>query len=107
MVNRRRPSRETPLGPGAKKDGCFRRLCTTKEKVNPDGVVPVSSTERPVTPWKLKPGYKQQMNLWLYVISEKQIISYYCGKKNNRQVKKICLKCLMVTIYVTRLLREL
>ena len=21
-----RPSRETPLGPGAKKDGCFRRL---------------------------------------------------------------------------------
>ena len=25
-VNRRRPSRETPLGPGAKKDGCFRRL---------------------------------------------------------------------------------
>ena len=25
-VNRRRPSCETPLGPGAKKDGCFRRL---------------------------------------------------------------------------------
>ena len=25
-VNRRRPSRETPLGPGAKKDRCFRRL---------------------------------------------------------------------------------
>ena len=25
-VNRRRPSYETPLGPGAKKDGCFRRL---------------------------------------------------------------------------------
>ena len=25
-VNRRRPSRETPLRPGAKKDGCFRRL---------------------------------------------------------------------------------
>ena len=25
-VNRRRPSRETPIGPGAKKDGCFRRL---------------------------------------------------------------------------------
>ena len=25
-VNRRRPSRETPLGPGAKKDGCLRRL---------------------------------------------------------------------------------
>ena len=25
-VNRRRPSRETPLGPGAKKHGCFRRL---------------------------------------------------------------------------------
>ena len=25
-VNRRRPSRETPLGPEAKKDGCFRRL---------------------------------------------------------------------------------
>ena len=25
-VNRRRPSRETPPGPGAKKDGCFRRL---------------------------------------------------------------------------------
>ena len=25
-VNRRRPSRETPLGPGAKKDGCFHRL---------------------------------------------------------------------------------
>ena len=25
-VNRRRPSRETPLGPGAKKDGYFRRL---------------------------------------------------------------------------------
>ena len=25
-VNRRRPSRETPLGPGAKKNGCFRRL---------------------------------------------------------------------------------
>ena len=24
-VNRRRPSWETPLGPGAKKDGCFRR----------------------------------------------------------------------------------
>ena len=28
-VNRRRPSRETPLGPGAKKDGCFRRLLFT------------------------------------------------------------------------------
>ena len=27
-VNRRRPSRETPLGPGAKKDGCSRRLAT-------------------------------------------------------------------------------
>ena len=25
-VNRRRPSCETPLGSGAKKDGCFRRL---------------------------------------------------------------------------------
>ena len=25
-VNRRRPSRESPLGPRAKKDGCFRRL---------------------------------------------------------------------------------
>ena len=25
-VNRIRPSRETPLGLGAKKDGCFRRL---------------------------------------------------------------------------------
>ena len=25
-VNRRRPSCETPLGPGAKKDGCFSRL---------------------------------------------------------------------------------
>ena len=25
-VNCRRPSRETPLGPGVKKDGCFRRL---------------------------------------------------------------------------------
>ena len=25
-VNRRRPSRETPLGPKAKKDGCFHRL---------------------------------------------------------------------------------
>ena len=25
-VNRRRPSRETPLGPGTKKDGCDRRL---------------------------------------------------------------------------------
>ena len=25
-VNRRRPSRETPLGPGGKKGGCFRRL---------------------------------------------------------------------------------
>ena len=25
-VNRRRPSRETSLGPGAKKEGCFRRL---------------------------------------------------------------------------------
>ena len=29
-VNRRRPSRETPLGPGAKKDGCFRRLRQTR-----------------------------------------------------------------------------
>ena len=26
MNRRRQPSRETPLGPGAKKDGCFRRL---------------------------------------------------------------------------------
>ena len=26
-----RPSRETPLGPGAKKDGCFRRLMTCQE----------------------------------------------------------------------------
>ena len=25
-VNRRRPSRKTPLGPGAKKDGCFHRV---------------------------------------------------------------------------------
>ena len=25
-MNRRRRSRETPLGPGGKKDGCFRRL---------------------------------------------------------------------------------
>ena len=30
-VNRRRPSRETPLGPGAKKDGCFRRLVVNGE----------------------------------------------------------------------------
>ena len=30
-VNRRRPSRETPLGPGAKKDGCFRRLTSHKQ----------------------------------------------------------------------------
>ena len=28
-VNRRRPSRETPLGLGAKKGGCFRRLLAT------------------------------------------------------------------------------
>ena len=27
-VSREGPSRETPLGPGAKKDGCFRRLHT-------------------------------------------------------------------------------
>ena len=27
-VNRRRPSCETPLGPGEKKDGCFCRLIT-------------------------------------------------------------------------------
>ena len=33
-VNRRRPSRETPLGPGAKKDGCFRRLV-----VQPDAIL--------------------------------------------------------------------
>ena len=32
-VNRRRPSRETPLGPGATKDGCFRRLGYTKKFV--------------------------------------------------------------------------
>ena len=29
-VNRRRPSCETPLGSGAKKDGCFRRLAKFK-----------------------------------------------------------------------------
>ena len=29
-VNRRRPSHETPLGPGAKKDGCFHRLVFDK-----------------------------------------------------------------------------
>ena len=29
-VNRRRPSCETPLGPGAKKDGCFHRLYYTQ-----------------------------------------------------------------------------
>ena len=33
-VNRRRPSRETPLGPGAKKDGCFRRLWITRQRVS-------------------------------------------------------------------------
>ena len=33
-VNRRRPSRETPLGPGAKKDSCFRRLCKCRQKCN-------------------------------------------------------------------------
>ena len=32
-VNRRRPSRETPLGPGAKKDGCFRRLRRDRQAV--------------------------------------------------------------------------
>ena len=26
VVNRRHPSHETPFGPGAKKDSCFRRL---------------------------------------------------------------------------------
>ena len=31
-VNRRRPSRETPLGPGAKKDSCFRRLVTVRHR---------------------------------------------------------------------------
>ena len=36
-VNRRRPSRETPLGPGAKKDGCFRRLCLVRPQVFPFG----------------------------------------------------------------------
>ena len=36
-VNRRRPSRETPLGPGAKKDGCFRRLGGMKEEKFPKG----------------------------------------------------------------------
>ena len=30
-VNRRRPSRETPLGPGVKKDGCFCSL-TSREQ---------------------------------------------------------------------------
>ena len=29
-VNRRRPSRETPLGPGAKKDGCFHGLTVSE-----------------------------------------------------------------------------
>ena len=32
-VNRSRPSRETPLGPGAKKGGCFRRLTKQMQKV--------------------------------------------------------------------------
>ena len=37
-VNRRRPSCETPLGPGAKKDGCFHRLllCVTPHKLSFD-----------------------------------------------------------------------
>ena len=29
-VNRRRPSRETPLGPGVKKDGCLPKLRQTR-----------------------------------------------------------------------------
>ena len=33
-VNRRRPSCETPLGPGAKKDGCFRRLVRLRQPSN-------------------------------------------------------------------------
>ena len=32
-LNRRRPSRETPLGPGTKKDGCFRRLRRDRQAV--------------------------------------------------------------------------
>ena len=34
-VNRRRPSRETPLGPGAEKDGCFRRLRLLRSRWTP------------------------------------------------------------------------
>ena len=37
-VNRRRPSRETPLGPGAKKDGFFRRL----HHMHPTKMVPIA-----------------------------------------------------------------
>ena len=33
VVNRRRPSRETSLGPGVKKDGCFRRLSLFKRLI--------------------------------------------------------------------------
>ena len=36
-VNRRRPSCKTPLGPGAKKDGCFRRL--PRGRGGPSGII--------------------------------------------------------------------
>ena len=44
-VNRRRPSRESPLGPGAKKDGCFRTLSYNWV----DGRDATGVTKRPMT----------------------------------------------------------
>ena len=41
-MNRRRPSRETPLGLGAKKDGCFRRLGLFPIATNDDSLTDAS-----------------------------------------------------------------
>ena len=43
MVNCRRPFRETPLGPGAKKDGCFCRLDRQLKKEKLQGYLSVKS----------------------------------------------------------------
>ena len=45
-VNRRRSSRETPIGPGAKKDGCFRRLFYSSLLTKGKSLTKVSATSK-------------------------------------------------------------
>ena len=64
MVNRRRPSHETPLGLRVKKDGCFRRLHLTSLK---------STMHNKSDNFTLSKDVSDIQNMYLYVSELQQL----------------------------------